>query len=44
MNYINKISLVEENINSVIKGKQHVVKKVLGAAIAGGHILMEDII
>lgn len=43
MNYIDKISLVEKNINSVIKGKQHVVKKVLGAAIAGGHILMEDI-
>ncbi|MCR5147556.1 MAG: MoxR family ATPase [Eubacterium sp.] len=43
MDYIRKISLVQENVNKVIKGKEHVVRKVLGAAIAGGHVLMEDI-
>lgn len=43
MSYIDKINLVQENVNKVIKGKDHVVKKVLAASIAGGHILMEDI-
>ena len=43
MEYFEKIKLVEENVNKVIKGKEHVVKKVLAATIAGGHILMEDI-
>ena len=43
MSYIDKINLVQENVNKVIKGKEHVVKKVLAASIAGGHILMEDI-
>ena len=43
MSYIDKINLVQENVNNVIKGKEHVVKKVLAASIAGGHILMEDI-
>ena len=43
MSYIEKINRVQENVNKVIKGKDHVVKKVLAAAIAGGHILMEDI-
>ncbi len=34
---------VEKTVNSVIKGKEDVVKKVLAAILAGGHILMEDI-
>ena len=32
-----------DSVNTVIKGKQNVVRKVLAATIAGGHILMEDI-
>lgn len=43
MDYIGKIVKVLDNVNRVIKGKEHVVKKVLAASIAGGHILMEDI-
>jgi MoxR-like ATPase len=38
-----KLSQVEAEVNKVIKGKEQVVKKVLAAVIAGGHILMEDI-
>lgn len=38
-----KMQLVQDEINKVIKGKNDVVKKVLAAVIAGGHILMEDI-
>jgi MoxR-like ATPase len=38
-----KLSYVETEVNKVIKGKEQVVKKVLAAVIAGGHILMEDI-
>jgi MoxR-like ATPase len=38
-----KLSQVESEVNKVIKGKEQVVKKVLAAVIAGGHILMEDI-
>ena len=32
-----------DSVNTVIKGKENVVRKVLAAMIAGGHILMEDI-
>lgn len=38
-----KLEQVQAEVNKVIKGKEHVVKKVLVAVIAGGHILMEDI-
>lgn len=38
-----KLELVQTEVNKVIKGKENVVKKVLAAVIAGGHILMEDI-
>ena len=38
-----KLKLVKDEVNKVIKGKSHVVEKVLAAVIAGGHILMEDI-
>lgn len=38
-----KLAQVQEEVNKVIKGKENVVKKVLAAMIAGGHILMEDI-
>ena len=38
-----KLEQVQEKKKKVIKGKEDVVKKVLAAVIAGGHILMEDI-
>ena len=38
-----KLEQVQAEVNKVIKGKADVVKKVLAAVIAGGHILMEDI-
>ena len=38
-----KLDQVQIEVNKVIKGKEDVVKKVLAAVIAGGHILMEDI-
>ncbi len=38
-----KLNAIQQEVNKVIKGKPDVVKKVLGAMIAGGHILMEDI-
>lgn len=34
---------VLNQVNSIIKGKEDVVKKVMAAILAGGHILMEDI-
>lgn len=39
----NKLDQVQEAVNQIIKGKEHVVEKVLAAIIGGGHILMEDI-
>ena len=39
----NELNLVQEKVNQIIKGKEEVVKKVLAAMIAGGHILMEDV-
>ena len=38
-----KLEQVQAEVNKVIKGKEDVVKKVLAAVIAGGHILMADI-
>lgn len=38
-----KLQLIQDEVNKVVKGKKEVVKKVLAAVIAGGHILMEDI-
>ena len=32
---VQKIQLVQDNVNKVIKGKEHVVRKVLAAVIAG---------
>ncbi|MDE6387968.1 MAG: MoxR family ATPase [Lachnospiraceae bacterium] len=39
----NKLLQVQDAVNKIIKGKEHVVEKVLAAIIGGGHILMEDI-
>ena len=43
MSYVVKTQAVMDSVNTVIKGKENVVRKVLAAVIAGGHILMEDI-
>ena len=43
MGYSEKLQLVKDTVNTVIKGKEQVVEKVLAGVIAGGHILMEDI-
>ncbi|MCR4845759.1 MAG: MoxR family ATPase [Eubacterium sp.] len=43
MSYVVKTQSVMDSVNTVIKGKENVVSKVLAAVIAGGHILMEDI-
>ena len=43
MSGVVKTQAVQDSVNTVIKGKENVVKKVLAAVIAGGHILMEDI-
>ena len=38
-----QIDALRSEINKVVKGKSDVVDKVLGAMLAGGHILLEDI-
>lgn len=38
-----KLQQVQDTVNTVVKGKEEVVKRVLAALICGGHILMEDI-
>lgn len=38
-----RLTAIQQEVNKVIRGKEDVVKKVLAAMIAGGHILMEDI-
>ena len=43
MNNKEALDKVISSVNTVIKGKNDVVIKVLAAMIAGGHILMEDI-
>ena len=43
MSDVRKTKAVIDSVNTVIKGKDAVVRKVLAAIIAGGHILMEDI-
>lgn len=40
---MSKIEEIQREINQVIKGKEDVVKKVLAAMLAEGHILLEDI-
>jgi MoxR-like ATPase len=40
---MDKIKLIEKNIEKVIIGKNSVVKNILKAILAGGHILIEDI-
>jgi len=40
---MDKIKLIEKNIEKVIIGKNSVVKNILKGILAGGHILIEDI-
>ena len=39
----NKMLQVKDEIKKAVKGKDHVVEKVLATMLAGGHILLEDI-
>ena len=34
---------ITEQIKTVIKGKDEVIKKVFAAILAGGHVLLEDV-
>ena len=43
MSDVRKTQAVQDSVKTVIKGKDNVIRKVLAAIIAGGHILMEDI-
>lgn len=40
---LSKIDEIQAEINQVVKGKEEVVRKVLAAMLAEGHILLEDI-
>ncbi len=37
------ITMIMENVKKAVKGKDYIIRKVLTAMLAGGHILMEDI-
>ena len=39
----NELEQIVTEVNKVVKGKDRVVRKVLAAVLAGGHILLEDI-
>ena len=41
--YQEKLQAIQDEVNVVLRGKEHIVRKVLAAMIGGGHILMEDI-
>src|SRR5690606_27858783 len=41
--YADTFSLLAENIEQSILGKRHVVELVLATAMAGGHVLLEDV-
>lgn len=43
MNYMAQIEKLQEEVERVVKGKSVIVRKVLAAMLAGGHILLEDI-
>ncbi|MBR1700866.1 MAG: MoxR family ATPase [Lachnospiraceae bacterium] len=39
----NELEQIVTEVNKVVKGKERVIRKVLGAVLAGGHVLLEDI-
>ena len=39
----NELEQVITEVNKVVKGKERVIRKVLAAVLAGGHVLLEDI-
>ncbi len=43
MDYTTQIDKLQEEVERVVKGKSRIVRKVLAAMLAGGHILLEDI-
>ncbi len=40
---IEKVWILEKNIQKVIKGKQSTIRSVIVAFLAGGHVLIEDV-
>ena len=42
MSNIDKITRLEENIQSVIVGKEKVIKLLITALLSSGHVLLED--
>ncbi len=38
-----ELEQIVNEVNKVVKGKDEVIRKVLGAVLAGGHVLLEDI-
>jgi len=40
---IQKVNILEKNIQKVIKGKKEVIRNVIVAFLSGGHILIEDV-
>lgn len=39
----NELDQIVTEVNKVVKGKERVIRKVLAAVLAGGHVLLEDI-
>jgi MoxR-like ATPase len=43
MEYLKKLDDLRRNVESVLLGKEHVVRQVLTALLARGHVLLEDV-
>jgi MoxR-like ATPase len=43
MDYVEKLSSLQRNVQSVLLGKEEVVRQVLVALLARGHVLLEDV-
>lgn len=43
MDYLDKLGALRRNVQSVLLGKEEVVRKVLVALLARGHVLLEDV-
>ena len=38
-----KIDILQKEVSTVIKGKDEVIRKVIMAILASGHVLLEDV-
>lgn len=38
-----KINILQKEVSTVIKGKDEVIRKVIMAILASGHVLLEDV-